>query len=446
MADEGTYEAPATPVQPEPATPWWEAHRGSSTQSTPAEVTPRGPSALSAPRQAGAGDADGTPPAPGGAAQRGDTSRSVLWKVGLVALIAALLGGVVGGWLTRGSSSSVSVVESGASPGAALLPNGVSVPDLVKRVLPSIVSIDSIGGGSEDQGTGMILSSDGLVLTNNHVIANAASAGGTITVTQSTTANATPKPLATTLVGRDPSNDVALLRITNAKNLSAITMADSDKVEVGDAAVAIGNALGLAAGTPTVTSGIISAMGRTVTAASEDGTGTETLNNLIQTDAAINPGNSGGPLLDSAGHVMGMNTAVAGSDSGQAQNIGFAIPSNRLMALLPELEKGGTINPASGGYMGVEITTLTDALRSQYNLTPAAGALILSVSAGSPADNAGLSQGDVITAINGQKITSADQVITVTKSHKPGDKLKVTVQQGTTSSTKTVTLGSPPSN
>ncbi len=441
MADESNHEVP-TGSTPPAATPWWEAHRNSPTHGDPSGAPSRGTSALSIPPTPPTGGPSRVDPSD--SAPKG--SRSAMWKVGLVALVAALLGGVIGGWAVKDNSSSVSVSQSGASPGAALLPNGVSVPDLVKRVLPSIVSIDSVGGGGEAQGTGMIISSDGMVLTNNHVIANAASSGGTITVTQSKTENSTPKPLDATLVGRDPSNDVALLRINDAKNLPAMTMANSDKVEVGDAAVAIGNALGLAAATPTVTTGIISAMGRTVTAASEDGSGSETLTNLIQTDAAINPGNSGGPLLDSAGHVMGMNTAVAGSNSGQAQNIGFAIPSNRLMALLPELEKGGTISAATGGYMGVQITTLTDSLRSQYNLVPTSGVLVLSVAQGSPAQKAGLAQGDVITAIDGEKVTSAEEVIAATKSHKPGDKVKVTVQQGTKSSTKTVTLGTPPSN
>ncbi len=127
-------------------------------------------------------------------------------------------------------------------------------------------------------------------------------------------------------MGTNPVDDVALIRINNASNLTPVTFGNSNKLEVGDSVVAIGNALGLAAGTPTVTSGIVSALGRTVTAGTD--TATETLNNMIQTDAAINPGNSGGPLLDSSGNVIGMNTAVAGtlSDGENSQNIGFAIP------------------------------------------------------------------------------------------------------------------------
>ena len=370
------------------------------------------------------------------------SNRKNLWRVAVLGVVCALIGGVAGGVVARNTGNSVAIISSTAKPGAAVLPNGMPIPTLVKQVLPSVVSIDAQGQGSEAQGTGMIISSDGLVVTNNHVIENAAASGGTITVTRSGSTTS----LGATLVGRDPSNDVALIKIQNGSGLPPVTLGNSNKIEVGDAAVAIGNALGLAAGTPTVTQGIISALGRTVTASSESGGGTETLNNMIQTDAAINPGNSGGPLLDSAGAVIGMNTAVAGSSTGSsAQNIGFAIPSARIVALLPELEKGGTVTKASGGYMGVQITTLTPDLRSQYNLVPTSGAVILNVTQSSPAAQAGLQQGDVIVAVNGKKVSSAEEVIAITKSHNPGDVIKVTVQRGTQTMTKSVKLTSPPS-
>jgi S1-C subfamily serine protease len=334
----------------------------------------------------------------------------------------------------------MTIQSSDAAPGAARLPNGASIPSLVQRVVHSVVSIDVRNNGQEDQGTGMIITADGMVVTNNHVIALGAN-GGTITVT----ASGSTKALPTVLVGADPSNDVALLRIENASGLTPVTFGNSSKIEVGDAAVAIGNALGLAAGTPTVTSGIISALGRTVTAGDGSSGGTETLTNMIQTDAAINPGNSGGPLLDSAGEVIGMNTAVAGSSVGSnAQNIGFAITSARIKSLLPQLEKGGTSTSNHGGYMGVQIATLTPDLREQYNLVPTEGAIILDVMAGSPASSAGLRQGDVIVEIDGKKITSADQVTEITRSHKPGDALKVTVQRGRERLDLKVTLGTPP--
>jgi putative serine protease PepD len=340
----------------------------------------------------------------------------------------------------RPAGSGLTIVSSRATPRAAVLPNGVGIPTLVDDVLPSIVSIDAKGQGSEDQGTGMIISSDGMVVTNNHVIAVAAS-GGSISVTRSGSTTWLPA----TLIGRDPSNDMALIKIQGVSDLPTVALGDSDKVVVGDAAVAIGNALGLAAGTPTVTSGIISALGRTVTAADESGNGTETLTNMIQTDAAINPGNSGGPLLDSEGGVIGMNTAVAAGETGSnAQNIGFAIPSSRIEALLPELEKGGTTATGAGGYMGVNITTVTPELRSQYGLVPSSGAVILNVVPETPAATAGLRAGDVVVGLDGEKVTTADQVVAFAKAHEPGQQVKVSYQRGKQAKTTTLTLGIPP--
>jgi putative serine protease PepD len=359
----------------------------------------------------------------------------------LVLLAVAVIGGLIGGAVGGGSSSDqLTIVSNSSSPGAARLPNGASIPSLVNRVIHSVVSIDVKNQGQEDQGTGMIITADGLVVTNNHVIA-LANPGGTITVTSSGSTKEQPA----VLVGTDPSNDVALLRIEGASGLTPVTFGNSDKLEVGDAAVAIGNALGLAAGTPTVTSGIISALGRTVTAGDSSSSSTETLTNMIQTDAAINPGNSGGPLLDANGSVIGMNTAVAGSSLGSsAQNIGFAITSAKIRSLLPQLKKGGNSTAAGGGFMGVQIASVTPDLRSQYNLTPMSGAVILDVVSGSPAEKAGLRQGDVLVNVDGKQITSAEQVTAVTRSLKPGDVIEVTYVRGTERSTTKVTLGTPP--
>ena len=196
-----------------------------------------------------------------------------------------------------------------------MLSGNVTIPQLVNKVIHAVVSIDVKSNGDEDEGTGMIITSDGEVVTNNHVIELYTEGGntGTITVTE----YGQTKALPTTLVGYDQTKDVALLKINNASNLPTVTFGNSAKAVVGDAVVAIGNALGLAAGTPTVTQGIVSALGRSVTAGGA-GTQTETLQNMIQTDAAINPGNSGGPLIDTSGQVIGMNTAVA-SNTGTAR-------------------------------------------------------------------------------------------------------------------------------
>jgi S1-C subfamily serine protease len=364
-----------------------------------------------------------------------------------VVIVAALVGGGIGAGVTAlsdnnngGNGSNVTIHESSAAPGAAVLSGNVTIPELVSKVIPAVVSIDVKSNGNEDEGTGMIITSDGEVITNNHVIELYSEGGdtGTITVTE----YGQTKPLPTTLVGYDQSKDVALLKINNASNLPTITFGNSGKTVVGDAVVAIGNALGLAAGTPTVTQGIISALGRSVTAGGE-GTQTETLQNMIQTDAAINPGNSGGPLIDTSGQVIGMNTAVAGttSDGTSSQNIGFAIPAASVESLISELQKGGQ-SGNGGGYLGVDITTLTPALRQQYGFTPTSGAVILSVVSGSPADKAGLVEGDVIVNIDGTAITSSDDLQKVVQADKAGQSVSITYYVGDSKRTATATLGS----
>ncbi len=363
-----------------------------------------------------------------------------------VVIVAALVGGGIGAGVTAlannnngGNGSGVTIHESSAAPGAAVLSGNVTIPELVSKVIPAVVSIDVKSNGNEDEGTGMIISSSGEVITNNHVIELYSEGGntGSITVTE----YGQTKALPTTLVGYDQSKDVALLKITNGANLPTITFGNSSKAVVGDAVVAIGNALGLAAGTPTVTQGIISALGRSVTAGGQ-GTETETLQNMIQTDAAINPGNSGGPLIDTSGQVIGMNTAVAGttSDGTSSQNIGFAIPAASVESLISQLEKGGQ-SGNGGGYLGVDITSLTPALRQQYGFTPTSGAVILNVVSGSPADKASLVEGDVIVDIDGTAITSADDLTKVIQADKAGQSITITYYVGDSKRTTKATLG-----
>ena len=368
-------------------------------------------------------------------------SRRQRWMRTLIPVVAAaVISGGAAGYLARGSEPGSLVIQaSNAEPGGAVLPSGMTIPALVKAVSPAIVSIDVRTAYAEEQGTGMIINKNGLVLTNAHVI-SAALAGASITVTQ--TGSTTSRPAV--LVGADPANDVALIRITNASGLPTVSFGRSNLLQVGDAVVAIGNALGLAAGTPTVTQGIVSALGRTVTAGS--GNNVETLSNLIQTDAAINPGNSGGPLLDSNGHVIGMNTAVAGSLSGgySAQNIGFAIPSAKIESLLPELLKGGTVAKRRA-YLGVQIMTMSKEIADQYGFSVSSGALVTTVLQDSAAENAGLRQGDIIVALGNSKIRSAEDVSTFMSAHKPNQKVSLTYVRGSRTNTVTVTLGYSPS-
>ena len=355
-------------------------------------------------------------------------------------LVAALVGGLAGHFSSNSSTNSNGVTINAVtnSPGAAVLPNGMSIPKLVNRVQPSVVSIDVKGNGQEDQGTGMIITSNGLVVTNNHVIA-AAVQSGTITVTRT----GSTKSIPAVLVGTNPIDDVALIKVQGVSNLPTVTFGNSNGLVVGDAVVAIGNALGLAAGTPTVTSGIVSALGRTVTAGTT--AASETLDNMIQTDAAINPGNSGGPLLDSAGDVVGMNTAVAGtlSDGSSAQNIGFAIPAATIESLLKTL-KGGESVVNHGAFIGVEITSMNAELRAEYGFTVSSGAVVMSVITGTGAAAGGVHQGDVIVAINGTAITSAQDVSSVISALRPGDVITLRVVRGTKHLTLHVTLGSAP--
>ena len=365
-----------------------------------------------------------------------------MWTNRISLIVVAIIAGGLAGHYTasKGSATApVSVTTNPSQPSSGGGDSGISIPQLVVKVQPSVVSIDVKANGAEDQGTGMIISKNGLVLTNNHVIAAAAQGAGTITVTRT----GSTKSLPAVLIGTNPIDDVALIRIQGATNLPPVTFGDSNALQVGDPVVAIGNALGLAAGTPTVTNGIVSALGRTVTASSTSSS--ETLNNMIQTDAAINPGNSGGPLLDGQGDVIGMNTAVAGTlpDGTSAQNIGFAIPVATVESLLKSLEAGESV-VTHGAFMGVQIASMTPTLQAEYGFKVSSGAVVMSVVADSGAARAGIKQGDVIVKINSSPISGTQDVSSVLSSLFPGDVITVKVIRGTASLTLKLTLGTAP--
>jgi S1-C subfamily serine protease len=433
VAPDGQPEPVGVPPTTPPSGPTWP---GTATQVDERSWSPSPSDAY--------GSTQAVPVSPGppnGGSDHGAERQGRGWF--LVAVVAALIGAGVGAGVTaltehngNSNGSTITTIKEGdATPGAAIS-GGANIPKLVDLLLPAVVSIDVKTPQEEDEGTGMIISANGMVVTNYHVIALAAEEGGTLTVTESGSTSAQKA----TLIGTDQTDDVALLRIDGATNLKTIIFGDSDKAVVGDAVVAIGNALGLAQGTPTVTSGIVSALGRTVTAG-DNQSDTETLSDLIQTDAAINPGNSGGPLVDSAGEVIGMNTAVAGStgDGTDAQNIGFAIPSAQIESLIPTLEKGNAA-VRSPGYIGVDIATLTPQLRAQYGLTPATGAVIINVLAGGPAAQAGLAQDDVIVGIGAKPVTSYADLEAAVQSYKAGDTITVVYYRGNRKRTVSVTL------
>jgi S1-C subfamily serine protease len=381
--------------------------------------------------------------------------RTWIWVVGITALVAALVGGLVGAVV--GSSSQQTEVET-FFPNRSVLAKPGDIQAVLAKVEPAVVSIDSdsgSGGGSvggdfvEAAGSGMILTPDGEILTNDHVVAGATS----VTVTLFGQTNA----LAAHVVGTDPSEDVALVQIDHASGLPTVTMGNSAETQVGDTVLAIGNALALAGG-PTVTEGIISAENRSLTAQNDSGQ-TENLTGLIQTDAAINPGNSGGPLVNAQAQVVGMNTAVASSSTGNAptQNIGFAITVNSVKPLLAGLRVGGAggsggpgsaapgVDPAANtAYIGVTVGSVTPQLKQQDHLTPSSGALITSVEPGSPAQASALQVNDVIVEFDQTAIESPDDLTSAIHPLKPGDHVTLGLYRGGDRISVGVTLGARP--
>jgi serine protease Do len=354
-------------------------------------------------------------------------------KPTLWALVTGLVGGLLGSYFFIHDFASFIPV----SKRQIVVQESSAVVDVAKKVSPSVVSITSqavttsfFGGSqtSEGQGTGIILTSDGLILTNNHVISGAS----TLTVFTSD-----GKQHKATVVAADPNNDYAFIRI-NAKGLSPAKLGNSSNVQIGQRVIAIGNALGQFQNT--VTDGIISGKGRPVTASdSGTGEGAENLQNLFQTDAAINPGNSGGPLVDLDGAVIGMNTAVAGN----AQNIGFAIPIDEVKAAIASVEKQGKIERP---YLGVRYIPISQSFARANNLNVTKGAYIvgdgqnLAVLPNSPASKAGLREGDIISKIDSTEIDQDYTLTSLLSKKKVGDRVKLTfIREGKTETT-TVTL------
>jgi len=339
----------------------------------------------------------------------------------------------------------------------------VVIRNIAKSLGQSVVSVDVIsqtagsggalqsffglGGGSqqqEDAGTGMILTKDGLIMTNRHVVPSGATSVS-VTLSDGTVYKDVK------VVGRTNDNDsldVAFLQIqdTKGKTLVPVKLGDSSQVQVGDQVVAIGNALGQFQNT--VTSGIISGYGRSLQASASDGSSSENLDNLFQTDAAINEGNSGGPLVNLDGEVIGINTALASG----SQNLGFAIPINDLSGLVSSVEQTGKLERP---YMGVFYVPITSDVKQQYGLTVSNGAYIptsdqadgqATIISGGPADQAGLQAGDIITQVDGVAINQTTSLASLLNKHKVGDKVNLTIVRGDKTITKTVTLGVAPSS
>jgi len=318
---------------------------------------------------------------------------------------------------------------------AIVTPGEEDVASIVEKVAPSVVSIVTKSQAQpysgalelEGAGTGMIVSQDGYVLTNKHVVDGASMVG--VVLTNGTSYNNVK------VLGVDPLNDVAFLKIEGATNLPAVEMGDSSTIRVGQKVVAIGNSLGQYQNT--VTSGIISGVGRPVAAQAENGV--ETLTDLIQTDAAINPGNSGGPLLNVKGQVIGINTAIAQD----AQGIGFAIPINATKGILKGVLHDGTVKRA---YLGVNFIAITPDVAVHYSLPVKTGAYVLAsggrpaVAGGSPAAKAGVQDKDIIVKVGGVDVGDKAGLSSLIAEYAPGDTIQLSILRAGKTIVVTATL------
>ncbi|NCU30326.1 PDZ domain-containing protein [Candidatus Saccharibacteria bacterium] len=355
-----------------------------------------------------------------------------------IVIIASLLAGMVGSYAMDllNFSQNTQIVYNDK----VVTQEGDAISDVASKVGPSVVSIvtastaQTIWGYSTMQqgaGTGIVISSDGYIMTNKHVVPS--STNSVEVITSDGTSFKEVK-----YVGNDPVNDVAFLKIEGAKGLKPAKIGDSSSVKVGQKVIAIGNALGQFQNTVTI--GIISALGRPITASSEQtGAEIETLENLIQTDAAINPGNSGGPLVNYAGEVIGINTAVASG----AQGIGFAIPINDAKGMVASLIETGKVQKP---YVGVRYISLSPTVSKQLSLSVRQGAYLFSpnednaVVLGGPADRAGLKDKDIITKVDGVQVDGQHPFASMIAQHKPGDKVELTYLRDGKESTVRVEL------
>ncbi len=392
------------------------------------EPSPGGPTG-SASRPAPAGPGPG-PGAGDGPPPHDQPAGGPLRPLLLGAVVGALVGAVAAGGIVAavddsGGSTVTKVISQPpatqlARPSTQLAGNDIAT--IVNQAEPSVVAITVNGGPTSSNGaagTGFVISPDGYVATNNHVVEGANRIQ--VQFTNGRTVDAR-------LVGRDPSTDLAVVKV-DGTGLPAAQLGSSDGAQIGDSVVAIGNALALQGGL-TVTNGIISGKNRQV----PEQTGA-VLFGMLQTDAAINPGNSGGPLLDSQGRVIGINTAVANT----AQNIGFAIPISKAIPVFDDLRSGR--KPA---FLGVSTQDLTPQIASQLNVSVTQGAVVTQVSSGTPAATAGVRKNDVIVQLDNTPITAASDLQTAIRSHQPGQTVSVVVVRGSQRLTLSARLSTRP--
>lgn len=347
---------------------------------------------------------------------------------------AGYVGGLMSPNTTGGGGSSVVNFDNVKGDGNAVVTETEQdISALISKVSPGVVSIvtsslarDSSGYAYQAAGTGMVVTKDGYVMTNKHVVNGASRA--TVIMSDGTSYKNVP------IVGRDPLNDIAFLKISDVNNLTPLEMGDSKTVRTGQNVIAIGNALGQYQNT--VTTGIISGLGRPVTASSDSSSDeTESLTDLLQTDTAINQGNSGGPLLNVKGQVIGINTAIAAD----AQGIGFAIPIGAAKGILKHLIATGQVKRA---IVGVQYLSINPEVKSKYNLSVNQGDLVTNLSGtDTPAAKAGLKKNDVITKVNDQAVGPGKSVSTLVGEFQPGDKVELTILRDGQTKQVQLTLG-----
>ena len=358
-------------------------------------------------------------------------------RKGLIILLSALVAAVVGAGIGVASyaafdhSSNTSSITVTNQAGPTASPGTGTVAAAAAGIGPSVVTINVVGQTSAGTGSGVIIRSDGYILTNNHVVTldgTAPASSDRITVTL---ANGSEQTASVT--GTDPADDLAVVKVSGQPAQSAAVFARSSALQVGQEVVAVGAPLGLS---NTVTSGIVSALNRPVQA----GNSGESIFNAIQTDAAINPGNSGGPLVDLNGHVVGINSAIAtASTNSQGSGnigIGFAIPSDEATRIAGQLIDTGH---ASHAVIGVTVSSASAAQGG--GPTSAQGATVTGVTSDGPAAKAGIKTGDVITAVGPQRIDDSTGLIAAVRSYPPGQTVPVTISRNGATSTVSVTLG-----
>jgi putative serine protease PepD len=377
------------------------------------------------------GDAWARTPASDGAPAAGRTGWGLVVLLVVTALLAGTAGGYVGYKRAEQGPSAASLRDTEASLGVAPAvtsgprPAG-SIAAIAARVLKSVVSIQVATDADEGTGSGVVLRSDGYILTNNHVVAGAGRAKITVAFNDAALVDQQAD-----VVGTDPETDLAVLKLRSPRGLTPAALGRSSALAVGDPVIAIGSPLGLAG---TVTTGIVSALDRTVRVPGEDGEEGKPLFNAIQTDAAINPGNSGGALVDGQGRVIGINTAIASlgtmtSTQAGSIGVGFAIPMDEARDIAEQLIRTGKATHPAIGVSAETVGADGNGPR---------GAKVREVIAGGAAAKAGLKVGDVITRIDREVVRSVEQLIVAIRSSRVGDTVVVTYVRG--GSTRTARL------